>query len=67
MCEGRDEQKRFELDNVLGVDGWARFPAMPIVKIEREDGAPAWWKDDEEASQSFLKAMPPRRTKAKKA
>lgn len=52
--KGRNLRKEF--DNTLGVLSWA-IPGKKIRHVTRTPGAPAWWQDDEEASQSFLKSM----------
>lgn len=52
-----EEQIRREFDNALGVKRWT-VPGSPAdPEPERTDGAPDWWTDDEEASQSFLREM----------
>lgn len=46
------------LDGPLRVDDWAA--PGEYVKPPSEDipqGAPSWWRGDEDASQSFFKAM----------
>lgn len=45
-----------QLQSELGVLGWST-PGRPKIHYEREEGAPAWWHGDEEASQGFLKQM----------
>lgn len=46
-------------DNQLGVGMW-RTPWTREDPVDtRVPGAPAWWSDDEEASQSFLAAYAP--------
>lgn len=54
---------RGKLDRSLEVATW-RTPATPATTVERkvdiegdEFTAPAWWRGDEDASQSFLAAM----------
>lgn len=47
-----------EFDNAFGVSGW-RVPGSrrEIVTRKREEGEPAWWQGDEEASQGFIAMM----------
>lgn len=44
---------RAELDADLGVSQW--WPTRRGPLAAREDGAPAWWTGDEDASQAFLR------------
>lgn len=41
----------------LGVSGWTVPGSEPKPAKPREQGAPWWWQDAEDASQSFLAAM----------
>lgn len=52
--EPRDEY----VDGPLGVDAWPQ-PGVreKPVAADVPPGAPAWWKGEEEASQSFLRSM----------
>lgn len=55
--EGKGKDPRKELDTALGVSGW---PVPGQVRPARKTGpagAPSWWHGEEEASQSFLRAM----------
>jgi hypothetical protein len=54
--EKRDPRK--ELDRALAVASW-RPPAHTITPRRRPalKGAPDWWVDDEQASQSMLRAQ----------
>lgn len=52
--DGKDH--RGELDAALGVAGWGT-PLGRRYMIERPEGAPLWYVGEEEASQSFLRAM----------
>jgi len=48
---------RTRLDRKLKIDQW-ELPGGTYVAPKREGNAPpAWWDDDEEASQSFLDAV----------
>lgn len=54
---------RGKLDLALGVASWPA-PGRPVVPVERTveiDGEtfnpPAWWRGEEDASQSFLASM----------
>jgi hypothetical protein len=44
-----------QLDIDLGVTGWPTGAAVAFRP--RPAGVPAWWTDDEDASQGFLAAM----------
>lgn len=53
------EQMVRQFNNQLGVNVW-RTPWTRTDPVDtRTPGAPAWWDDDEEASQSFLNAYAP--------
>lgn len=57
--EGEDPREaRKKFDNELGVAGWGT-PGVPMkTEIgERDEDAPTWWVDEEDASQSFLSSM----------
>ncbi len=54
--EKENRDPRGELDRNLEVGSW-RVPGWDGLARELPDGAPAWWRGDEEASQSFLRAM----------
>lgn len=47
---------RSELDESLRIGDWAT-PGRVVSYQRRESGAPSWWTNDEEASQSFLQSM----------
>jgi hypothetical protein len=49
---------RSELDVPLMVNTW-HVPGeqRPDVEGETVEGAPSWWRGDEEASQSFIREM----------
>jgi hypothetical protein len=53
------QQVHQAFNNEMGVNMWATpwTDADPVDT--RIPGAPAWWGDDEEASQSFLAAYAP--------
>jgi hypothetical protein len=56
---GVDKNPRDALDEPLAVKSWplpGQRPA-PVAAAPREPGAPPWWAGEEEASESFLKAM----------
>jgi len=49
---------RAELDSSLDVASWATpLTTFKSRQIAREPGAPSWWHGEEEASESFLRAM----------
>lgn len=52
-----EEQARRELDEALGVPTWETPGSRAVPRKPRPEGAPMWWTDDEDASQSFLKAQ----------
>lgn len=53
------EQLVRNFNNEMGVSMW-RTPWTHRDPVDtRTPGAPAWWDDDEEASQSFLNAYAP--------
>jgi hypothetical protein len=54
--EKEPERPRREFDRRFHVADWQLlgFTSRPR---ERTDGAPSWWVDDEDSSQSFLAAM----------
>jgi len=56
--DGNTTAARQELDQELGVLRW-QVPgrANKYAEVEREQGAPSWWVDDEEASQASIAAM----------
>jgi hypothetical protein len=58
---GVEKHPREALAADLGVSGWwlpGQQPADHRAGVPpAQTGAPAWWKGDEEASQSFLTAM----------
>jgi hypothetical protein len=56
--EGNVTAARQELDDNLTVIRW-QVPGggNKYAETEREPGAPSWWVNDEEASQSSLAAM----------
>lgn len=48
---------RDELDRALDVGEW-RMPGVPARREQTERSrTPSWWHGDEEASQSFLRAV----------
>jgi hypothetical protein len=47
---------RRELDNQLQVGAW-RLPGSAYRQRRETVNAPAWWRGDEDASQTFLHAM----------
>lgn len=54
----KDPQRpRRELDNLLEVDTWGVLSMPKQQQPTRDPSAPAWWRSDEDASQSFLRAM----------
>ena len=56
--DGDVTASRRELDSELGVARW-QVPGHgnKYAEVKREEGAPSWWVDDEEASQASLAAM----------
>lgn len=56
--DGDITASRKELDNELAVIRW-QVPggANKYAEVKREEGAPSWWVDDEEASQASIAAM----------
>src|SRR5687768_4274015 len=52
----RNRDPRKELDNMLNVRSWV-VPGEPMRHVVRIPGAPAWWTDDEDASQEFMQSM----------
>lgn len=58
--DGKPVDKRGELDDMLKVHTWPVPRTMHGTNRYKEkvkSNAPAWWVDDEEASQSFLMEM----------
>lgn len=58
--EGKPIDKRGEIDDLLKTHTWPVPRTMygtGRYKEKVESRAPAWWVDDEEASQSFMMAM----------
>lgn len=53
-----EEQARARFDAGLGVSAWA-LPGRERRDVEpiQDTGAPWWWVDAEDASQSFLASM----------
>lgn len=51
------EQARARFDNSLGIVRWQTPGAVVRPQKDRPAGAPDWWVDDEEASNSFLAAQ----------
>lgn len=51
------EDARKVLDSALSVTGWAVPGSGPKHVKQRDPKAPWWWTDEEDASDSFLKAM----------
>lgn len=52
------DDPRAELDATLSTTSWR--PTFEVDLGPRDDvppGAPAWWRGDEEASQSFMREM----------
>jgi hypothetical protein len=47
---------RRELDNQLQVNSW-RLPGGAYRQRRPVPTTPAWWRGDEDASQSFMQAM----------
>lgn len=54
--EKNPERHRRELDNQLQVSAW-ELPGGAYRQRSIAPSAPAWWRGDEDASQSFLHAM----------
>lgn len=56
--DDKPEDVRRGFDNDLGVIRW-QVPGggNKYADVEVEEGAPAWWAGDEQASQSALDAM----------
>lgn len=48
---------RRRFDAQLGVDSWRTPGHDEVQKPPVEPNAPWWWKGDQDASQSFLKAV----------
>lgn len=53
--EKQPERPRQEFDHTLNVHDW-NTPGGVIRRVIVE-GAPAWWRGDEDASQQFLASM----------
>jgi hypothetical protein len=51
------ESARQVFDGQFGVSGWGTPRHRPRQVAIREPGAPWWWQDAEDASQSFLASM----------
>lgn len=49
------QEDRTGMDHRWNVASW-RVPS-DVPPVPREDGTPAWWRGDEDASQSFLREM----------
>jgi hypothetical protein len=56
VYDAKGNSHRAEVDAAFGVAAWDT-PFGSRYRIDRPDGAPAWWAGDEEASQGFLRAM----------
>lgn len=46
-----------EFHTALGVPRWLYVRGREITPSNRDPRAPLWWDDDEQASESFLRAM----------
>jgi hypothetical protein len=53
--EKQPEKPRHDFDGTLDVRSWM-IPGGARVRVV-EEGAPAWWNGDEDASQQFLASM----------
>jgi hypothetical protein len=54
--EKNPRRPRRELDQQLQVKNW-RLPGGAYRQRRETSNAPAWWRGDEDASQTFLHAM----------
>jgi hypothetical protein len=52
-----DSNPRRDFDAHLEVWAWPKAGREPAVQVEKLKDQPEWWESDEEASQSFFRAM----------